>query len=130
MKKAKEIIYRVHTHLSTGFKTIRDRLHSGFAFVSRALKECKSGAEMAMAQDKPEDALGSLDRAGLNAWWRSPFYWRTRASAEEALGRFSKKMKNRAAAREHYQKFLDGMKLADPGLPEVEDARKRLAGMK
>lgn len=53
---------------------------------------------MAMAQDKPEDALGSLDRAGLNAWWRSPFYWRTRASAEEALGRFE-------AASESYKKF-------------------------
>lgn len=85
---------------------------------------------MAMAQDKPEDVLGSLDRAGLNAWWRLLFYWRTRASAEEALGRFSEKMKNPAAARRHYHKFLDGMKLADPGLPEVEDARKRLAGMK
>jgi len=126
---------------------------------------------MAMAQDKLEDALGSLDRAGLNAWWRSPFYWRTIASAEEALGRFeaasesykkfsryvimarqdlcdavryfyelsmvdynlgrfSEKMKNPAAAREHYQNFLDGMKLVDPVLPEVEDARKRLAGMK
>jgi len=37
---------------------------------------------------------------------------------------------NTAKAIEHYEKFLSLWKDADPGLTEVEDARRNVAGLK
>lgn len=49
------------------------------------------------------------------------FYW---------LGRIAEDQGRRAEAAENYGKFLDLWKNADAGLPEVEDAIKRLVGLK
>jgi tetratricopeptide (TPR) repeat protein len=46
------------------------------------------------------------------------------------LGLIFEKKGNRAKAIKHYEKFLDLWKDADPGIAEVDDAKKRLAGLK
>jgi serine/threonine protein kinase/tetratricopeptide (TPR) repeat protein len=46
------------------------------------------------------------------------------------LGMIHEQQGDTAKAVEHYEKFLDLWKDADPGLPEVEDARSRMAGLK
>jgi tetratricopeptide (TPR) repeat protein len=45
------------------------------------------------------------------------------------LGLIAEKLGDKAAARRNYEKFLEIWKDADPGLPEVEDAKRRLAGL-
>jgi len=46
------------------------------------------------------------------------------------LGKIHEKQGNTTKAVGNYQKFLDLWKDADPGMPEVEDANKRLDGLK
>jgi hypothetical protein len=48
----------------------------------------------------------------------------------DPVSRVYEKIRNHAAAKEYYEKLLDGMKDADPGLPEVKDVRRRLAGLR
>jgi tetratricopeptide (TPR) repeat protein len=45
------------------------------------------------------------------------------------LGKIAEQQGQEAKAIEHYQKFLDLWKDADVSLPEVEDAKKRLAAL-
>jgi tetratricopeptide (TPR) repeat protein len=46
------------------------------------------------------------------------------------LGKIYEEQGDTAKATEHYEKFLSLWKDADPGIAEVEDARKRLSGLK
>ncbi len=43
------------------------------------------------------------------------------------LGKINEELGDTAKAKEHYEKFLDLWKDADPGIAEVQDARQRLA---
>jgi hypothetical protein len=45
------------------------------------------------------------------------------------LGKIAEQHRDKARARENYGKFLDLWKDADPGLPEVEDAKRGLAAL-
>ena len=46
------------------------------------------------------------------------------------LGKIYEQKGRKGKAIEHYEKFLDLWKDADPGIAEVEDVKKRLAGLK
>lgn len=80
----------------------------------------KSG-DMARAEDTYRKiqslVLARLDYGDIYA---TSFYW---------LGRIAENKGDRAKSRGSYAKFLDLWKNADPGLPEVKDAEKRLAGL-
>jgi tetratricopeptide (TPR) repeat protein len=58
-------------------------------------------------------------------WWGDLY-----AKSFYMLGKIYEQKGNTAKAIEHYERFLDLWKDADPGTPEVEDAKKRLAGLK
>jgi serine/threonine protein kinase/lipopolysaccharide biosynthesis regulator YciM len=46
------------------------------------------------------------------------------------LGKIYEQQGKKAKAIEHYEKFLDLWKDADPGIPELEDTKKRLVGLR
>jgi len=58
--------------------------------------------------------------------WHGDIY----AKSFYMLGRIYEQQGNKAKAIEHYEKFLDLWKSADPDIAEVKDARVRLAGLK
>ncbi|MFC2161606.1 tetratricopeptide repeat protein [Acidobacteriota bacterium] len=46
------------------------------------------------------------------------------------LAKIHEEQGNRAEAIEYYERFLQLWKDSDPDLPEVDDAKKKLAGLK
>ena len=91
-------------------------------FINALAKAYYESGKLSKAWEEYEK-IGSLYTARLDY---GDFY----AVSLYMLGKIAEQQGDRARAAEHYRKFLDLWKNADPGLPEVEDARKRLAGLK
>ena len=54
------------------------------------------------------------------------FFWE-HSRLDYRIGKLYDQQGNNAKAKKHYQKAAELWKNADPGVPEVEDVRKRLA---
>jgi serine/threonine protein kinase/predicted Zn-dependent protease len=76
--------------------------------------------------DKAQEQYEKITRLTLGRMDDGEAY----AKSYYRLGTIYEQKGERVKAGENYKKFLDLWKDADPGLPEVEDARKRLAGLK
>jgi len=78
---------------------------------------------------------GNLERArqeyeGITGMTYGRYIWGdVYAKSFYMLGQVYEQMGKKKQARANYSKFLDLWKNADPGRPEVEDAKKRLAGL-
>jgi serine/threonine protein kinase/Tfp pilus assembly protein PilF len=81
----------------------------------------KSG-NLKKAQEQYEKIISLNDgRLGYNDIYAKSFYM---------LGMIYEQQGNKGKAIEHYERFLELWKNADPGLTEVEEAKKRLAALK
>ena len=75
--------------------------------------------------DKAAEAFAHIRELQNGRWDWSAVYSRSFYK----LGKVYEQMGKKEEARKEFSKFLDLWKDADPGLPEVADARKRLAGL-
>jgi serine/threonine protein kinase/Tfp pilus assembly protein PilF len=76
--------------------------------------------------DKARETYNRINSSTLGRLWWGDIY----AKSFYMLGKIYEQQGESAKAIEHYEKFLDLWKDADPGIAEVEDARERLAGLK
>ncbi len=107
-KKAIPLLYPAHSsHLPLAY-------HTGLAYY-------KEG-DLANARQEYERVISlRTGRRPSGDLYAKSFYM---------LGKIYEQLDNRSKAIEHYEKFLELWKNADPGIAEVEDAKQRLAGMK
>jgi tetratricopeptide (TPR) repeat protein len=76
--------------------------------------------------DKARKEYEKITLLTIGRWSHGDIY----AKAFYMLGKIAEQQGDKARAGQNYRKFLELWKDADPGLPEVEDARMRLAGLK
>ena len=117
------------TDAITSFKKATSLLLHPVGFISDdglyryflALAYHESG-DLKAARDAFEALVGFIP--GRNA------YGDLYAKSYYRLGRIYEQLENNTKAIENYEKFLELWKDADPGIPEVEQGRARLAGLK
>jgi tetratricopeptide (TPR) repeat protein len=95
--------------------------HHAFFIYPLGLSYLKSGN-----LDKAREEYEKITALTTGRLWWGDLY----TKSFYILGKIHEQQGNKAKAIEHYEKFLSLWKDADPGIAEVEDARKRLAGLR
>jgi tetratricopeptide (TPR) repeat protein/TolB-like protein/predicted Ser/Thr protein kinase len=131
---------RLYDHLMGAVELARDNTPKALEYLERAVQSLPYGPfeKDAMLIDTLAEAYfraGDLKRAReqyekIMSLTTGRFsYGDLYARSFYHLGQIDEKIGDKAKARENYRKFLDLWKNADPGLPGVEDAKKRLAAL-
>jgi tetratricopeptide (TPR) repeat protein len=105
-------------------------LNSQFVYKGETEDIFKAMAEVYFRQRKFKEAileLSRLDDLPIGSFQFEKYMW---ALKHYKLGKIHEEMNNIETAKKEYAKFLDLWKDADPGIAEVDDARKRLARLK
>jgi tetratricopeptide (TPR) repeat protein len=118
--------------------------------VSKAIEYFKEAISLLPSQCDPDDMHAFFIDSLASAYYKSGdlekalkeyerittlttgrlFFGDIYAKSFYMLGKIAEQEGDKGRAIENYRKFLDLWKDADPGTPEVEDARKRLAALK
>ncbi len=132
---------RLYEHLMGAIELERNNVVGAIDFLARAVRSLPSGryekdafmldtlasayvkaGDWAKAREQYENiTLLTIGRQNSGDIYARAFY---------KLGQVFDKLSDKSKAAENYMKFLDLWKDADPGFPEVADARKRLAAIR
>jgi tetratricopeptide (TPR) repeat protein len=133
---------RLYDHLMGAIELARNNTPKALEYLERAVRSLPYGpfekdawfidtlAEAYLRAGDLEKAREQYENIAALTSGRLVRYGDIYARSFYALGRIHEKLGDKAKARENFRKFLDLWKNADPGLPEVEDAAKRLAALK
>jgi tetratricopeptide (TPR) repeat protein len=131
---------RYYYHLAGLIEIEKENFPAAIDYIEKALtldlhgyqQDAKFIDSLALAHYKSGDldeALREYERICDLTTGRS-YYGDIYVKSFYMLGKIAEQQGQKAKAIEHYQEFLSLWKDANPGLPEVEDARKRLAGLR
>ena len=119
-----------HLKKALSLTAIQERAYSAAigglrsSFLDYLAEACSQAGEWPEAKKAYEDVLSCMMTRG-----DGPSSALVLARAYYKLGKVLEHLGDKANAAAKYRKFLDLWKNADPGLPEVEDAKKRLAAL-
>jgi tetratricopeptide (TPR) repeat protein/predicted Ser/Thr protein kinase len=122
---------RLYDHLLGSVEMARNNMPKAFEYLEKAVRSDEKNtqfidtlAEAYLRAGDPMRARGQYEKI-TQLTVRDNIY----ALSFYHLGMIDEKLGDRARARENYTKFLHLWKNADPGRPEVADAKKRLAAL-